>query len=460
MPSSAKEEETEEDDEEPQDRTKNMKTNLHLPAKRKVRHAISGRGITLAMLMNEGIIESGDGVMSIEYLGQRFTADLLSDGRIKWLERNKMFNSPSAWAIHCKKMVNPLKKSGCGWASVRYKGRKLDSYKSVWFKKHNPKPLTMQGNTGNATHIYRETDSSEKEMAAIKDVKEEKQEEGALNLSVVSEKNPERSRVSVKHSTLGKRSSAHDLCTLVECATFAMLGKVQPFSVCFSADCLLLMDFHCHLMSTEVVGYLGGRWDPNTQLLTVSQAFACRCNLTNKETAPTTEIEIRQAMKRLGVSLVGWYHSHPKCNPDPSLNDIESQMEYQLMLRGVDNSYHPCLGVVVSPSICGNSPKEGSLFNAFWVMPPPETRPLDYGLPVSLMYNISSQEGPTDHVISEMKLMVDFYKGKEGAINFQDMWQGTSKTYLDRLKASLSEKLSEDQRPRYLEFIHNLLAPP
>jgi len=31
-----------------------------------------------------------------------------------------------------------------------------------------------------------------------------------------------------------------------------------------------------------------------------------------------------------------------------------------------------------------------------------QTRPLDYGLPVSLMYNISSQDGPTDHVISEM----------------------------------------------------------
>ena len=68
MPSSAKEEETEEDDEEPQDLTKNMKTDVHLPAMRKVRHAISGRGITLAMLMNEGIIEPGDSVMSIEYL--------------------------------------------------------------------------------------------------------------------------------------------------------------------------------------------------------------------------------------------------------------------------------------------------------------------------------------------------------------------------------------------------------
>lgn len=24
-------------------------------------------------------------------------------------------------------------------------------------------------------------------------------------------------------------------------------------------------DFHCHLTSSEVVGYLGGRWDTNTQ---------------------------------------------------------------------------------------------------------------------------------------------------------------------------------------------------
>lgn len=68
MPSSAKEEETEEDDEEPQDLRKNMKTDLRLPAQRKVRHAISGRGITLAMLMNENIIEPGSAVMSIEYL--------------------------------------------------------------------------------------------------------------------------------------------------------------------------------------------------------------------------------------------------------------------------------------------------------------------------------------------------------------------------------------------------------
>ena len=50
-----------------------------------------------------------------------------------------MFNNPSAWAIYCKKIVNPAKKSGCGWASVKYKGRKMDHFKTVWTKMKSEK---------------------------------------------------------------------------------------------------------------------------------------------------------------------------------------------------------------------------------------------------------------------------------------------------------------------------------
>ena len=53
-----------------------------------------------------------------EFQGQKFVADLQPDGRIRWPEADQVFNSPSAWAIYCKRLVNPSKKSGCGWASV------------------------------------------------------------------------------------------------------------------------------------------------------------------------------------------------------------------------------------------------------------------------------------------------------------------------------------------------------
>lgn len=64
--------------------------------------------------------------------------DLGADGTITWQETGQVFNSPSAWATHCKRLVNPAKKSGCGWASVRYKGQKLDQYKAAWLRQHQP----------------------------------------------------------------------------------------------------------------------------------------------------------------------------------------------------------------------------------------------------------------------------------------------------------------------------------
>ena len=52
--------------------------------------------------------------MSIDYLGQTFKGDLLQSGKIKSQETGLVFNNPSAWAIYCKQIVNPAKKSGCG----------------------------------------------------------------------------------------------------------------------------------------------------------------------------------------------------------------------------------------------------------------------------------------------------------------------------------------------------------
>ena len=74
----------------------------------------TGGKLTLTALLEEGLVEAGEGVMSIDYLGQTFKGDLLSCGKIKSQETGLIFNNPSAWAISCKKIINPAKKSGCG----------------------------------------------------------------------------------------------------------------------------------------------------------------------------------------------------------------------------------------------------------------------------------------------------------------------------------------------------------
>lgn len=95
----------------------------------------SGRTVTLPMLLAAKMLEPGKSTMTIEYLGQKFIGDLLPDGKIKSQETETIFLSPSAWAMHCKRIINPEKKSGCGWASVKYKGKKLDAYKAQWLRK-------------------------------------------------------------------------------------------------------------------------------------------------------------------------------------------------------------------------------------------------------------------------------------------------------------------------------------
>lgn len=87
------------------------------------------------MLLAAKMLEPGKSTMTIEYLGQKFIGDLLADGKIKSQETETIFCSPSAWAMHCKRIINPEKKSGCGWASVKYKGKKLDAYKAQWLRK-------------------------------------------------------------------------------------------------------------------------------------------------------------------------------------------------------------------------------------------------------------------------------------------------------------------------------------
>ena len=39
--------------------------------------------LTLSMLIAEGLIEPGEGVLTIDYLGQTFKGDLLKEGKIK-----------------------------------------------------------------------------------------------------------------------------------------------------------------------------------------------------------------------------------------------------------------------------------------------------------------------------------------------------------------------------------------
>lgn len=208
----------------------------------------------------------------------------------------------------------------------------------------------------------------------------------------------------IEHHTLGSRLSndSHLVNVMVKCTPFSMLDRIQPFTLTISTNALLLIDFHSHLTTGEVVGYLGGTWDISSHNLSILQAFPCKSRLGDKERALLTEQEIRSNLENRHLTLVGWYHSHPTCVPQPTIKDIENQMDYQIAMKGDnDSSYTPCVGLISSPYDEDNE-KLVSKYQAFWVMPPSEFKPHEYGKPMQMIYNLVRDSFLTQDLLLEM----------------------------------------------------------
>ncbi|CAK6445616.1 unnamed protein product [Pipistrellus nathusii] len=416
--------------------------------------ALPRRAVTLRVLLKDAQLEPGAGVLSIYYLGKKFMGDLQPDGRIVWQETGQVFNSPSAWATHCKKLVNPAKKSGCGWASVKYKGQKLDKYKAAWLRRHQlhvPAAVADESPASEGEEEELLMEEEEEEVLAGVSAEDKSRRPPAKGLSEpahpeatpLGKRVENKIRVPVRYCMLGSRDSARNPHTLVEVTSFTAINKFQPFNVAISSNVLFLLDFHSHLTRSEVVGYLGGRWDINSQMLTVLRAFPCRSRLGDVDTGATVEEEIYQSLLLRGLSLVGWYHSHPHSPALPSLQDIDTQMDYQLRLQGSSNGFQPCLALLCSPYYSGNQGPESKI-SPFWVMPPPEQRPSDYGIPMDVEMAYVQDSFLTNDVLHEMMLLVEFYKGAPDLVRFQEAWN-QEHTYLDKLKISLASRMPKDQ---------------
>ncbi|CAH1732966.1 MPN domain-containing protein isoform X1 [Aphis gossypii] len=404
--------------------------------KRRVRGTTS-RTVTLQMLLETNILEPGNSVLSLEYMGQRFMGDLLPDGKIRSVETLNEFASPSAWAYNCKSVINKIKKAGCGWSSIRYKGKKLDAYKHAYFRK-------------------RESSSIEHNIVPVEDI--ESDVTYAIQNEVLPLTSPVESPVAkepIKFSEIRSRSSNQNLDTLVECTDWSYINKVQPFHVNISANAKLLLDFHCHLMSSEVVGYLAGNWDFSTQTLTVKNAYPFRSRLHDAELTSLIEEEIRNTFTAKNMVLVGWYHSHPETIATPTLRDIEAQLDYEVQIKGPTvESYIPCVGIICSPYDKDKSTLDSTI-TCYWVLPSFENEIHDYGRPMNMHFTTKPEKSLSLDIVMALKKCVDFNKYDPDIINFKDKYKNNV-TYLEKLKISLMDKFPKDDTIH--RFLWNFLS--
>ncbi|KAJ2386577.1 hypothetical protein GGI05_004344, partial [Coemansia sp. RSA 2603] len=102
---------------------------------------------------------------------------------------------------------------------------------------------------------------------------------------------------------------------MVRCTPFQGLplsgaAGCQPFRLVVHTNAQLQMDFHAHLMLSEVIGLLGGLWDSEGKVLTVVRAFPCEAleseeAHTNVEMDPGSELVVRHQIIEAGLRVVG-----------------------------------------------------------------------------------------------------------------------------------------------------------
>ncbi|VVC44647.1 Hypothetical protein CINCED_3A015549 [Cinara cedri] len=309
---------------------------------------------------------------------------------------------------------------------IRYKGKKLDAFKHAYFRKRE------SSNVEFLKHNIIQVENLESDLVKYKIQNE------VLSLPpLIDVKKP------IQFSEILSRSSNQNLNTLVECTNWSYINKVQPFHVNISENAILLLDFHCHLTSSEVVGYLAGNWDFSTQTLTVKNAYPFRSRLQDTELTSLIEEEIRNTFTEKNLVLVGWYHSHPETIATPTLRDIETQLDYEVQIKGPTvESYIPCVGIICSPYNKGKSSFDSTI-KCYWVLPSFENAIHDYGRPMNMHFSTKSEKLLTVDIVTALKKCVDFNKYDPDFINFKKNYKGTV-TYLEKLKISLMNKFPKD----------------
>lgn len=121
------------------------------------------------------------------------------------------------------------------------------------------------------------------------------------------------------------REGAHGL-RLMRCA------HTDALQVQCSRGALAVMDFHGHLCHEEVIGFLGGHVDGAT--VHVQRAFPCAStpsadDRVQVEADPLAQLTVFERIHELGLTVVGWYHSHPSFEPSPSVRDALNQLNLQ-----------------------------------------------------------------------------------------------------------------------------------
>ncbi|KAF8983581.1 Myb-like, SWIRM and MPN domains 1 [Entomortierella lignicola] len=240
-------------------------------------------------------------------------------------------------------------------------------------------------------------------------------------------------------------SGAYDPFRLVPLSKFNAQNPA-PFRVKVSSDAMLIMDFHSHMAETEVIGLLGGLYDEDERILFILGVFPCRSISTGLqcEMDPESDVEARYFFSSKGFVVVGWYHSHPTFEPNPSIRDIENQCEHQAMFRRHGTGVEPFVGVIVSPF----DPRNLSFLSKFQFLAVSEqfNEHLNCRIPFRFDREITRMNELSVSVFQQISELVRYYRTYEQRVDLsQPLRKGETLTRLEKLLRSLNRHIFVDE---------------
>ena len=366
----------------------------------------------------------------------------------------------------------PINKSISAWSTIKYQGKRLDSYKLRWYRKQkrnfnlgnsfqNPIASFNQFRIESPIQFDTSNKTANVELLSYQTLSAASNKDSLMSDIYFSddlELNKKRNLINhsdlpLKHLAGSSEPIKLNCNQLVKTESFNSLDRVQPFNLTISTHALLLIDFHSHLTSTEVCGYLAGSWDAGNLSLNILQAFPCRIKIDEQKSTKIVQDEVIQNIRQRNLSLIGWYHNHFNRAAQPTIKDIECQINYQLIMCESEMQYLPCIGVICSPYDPFNKDNCSSLI-AYWVLPPSaESKQLEYGKPLHLFYQTTRDSFLTQDLLLEMRLLAHFYMDSEDKINFNELFKDAKEstaaespiaTYWDKLKYSIKPNLPSD----------------
>lgn len=221
------------------------------------------------------------------------------------------------------------------------------------------------------------------------------------------------------------------------------------------------MDFHSHLHQSEIIGLLGGTIDAEESELLISHSYACSSSHstgTQVDVDPISEMEAGEYFESRGVRLVGWYHSHPNFEPNPSIRDIETQTMYQTLCKEAHHSLgnEPFVGLIINPYLAVT--ENHSHVECFNVSYGPEIKAetLPYRFKLQVISNIDDDERVKE-MLSSMKQLYEYSLESKDRI---DLLKGSATSGTQRKLEKLLESLKQHGglQEEHLELLDQIKA--